>query len=99
MLLLMKSRKRFGKVFSNNRIFLLKKTNYIRNGMACVLVTHWNHKDDANNVSLVCRLCVIQKMPVNMKNCQGNSSNCAWKCYNNVVYRSHLLFRPRMIPQ
>jgi hypothetical protein len=49
------------------------------------LNTHWNHKNDADNVSLVSRFGVIQEVPIDVNNCQSNGSNSANKGNNAQV--------------
>lgn len=41
--------------------------------------TNRDHEDDANDVSLISRLRVIEKVPVDVKYRQGNGSNSAQK--------------------
>lgn len=39
--------------------------------------TNRDHEDDPNDVSLISRLRVIEKVPVDVEYCQGNGSNSA----------------------
>ncbi|GER29273.1 S-adenosyl-L-methionine-dependentmethyltransferases superfamily protein [Striga asiatica] len=52
--------------------------------------TYRNHKDNADNVSLVCGLCIIQEMFVNVEDCQRHCPNRTRQCYQYVVYWPHL---------
>lgn len=36
--------------------------------------TDRDHEDDANDISLISWFCVIQEVPIDMKNCQTNGS-------------------------
>lgn len=47
--------------------------------------THWNHKNNADNVSLIRRFGVILEVPIDVYNCQSNGSNSANKGNNTQV--------------
>lgn len=49
------------------------------------LNTHWDHKDNADNVSLIRRFCVIHEVPVDVRNGQSYGSNSAEKSDNAQV--------------
>ena len=51
--------------------------------------TNRDHKNDPHDISLISRFRIVQKMPVDMKNCQSNGSNRANKRNNAVVDRNH----------
>lgn len=48
-------------------------------------ITHRNHKNDADDVSLIRRFSIVQEVLVNMRNGQRNGSHSANEGNNNIV--------------